>query len=156
MELINTQLKTPKLGATISLCLSSLSPSQRIESEKLFCWREGLGQCGGGATQLPWMPQCLFLLGVLKPQRGGCSQFVMLRGTSAWCCWAVCSPGEPRLEIGIHTSRSLEDLKALLWLSQLSRGRFLAEPSTPLALVHLRWREMSFALQEGEMQTFCP
>lgn len=63
------------------------------------------------------------------------------------------------LEMGIHTSRSFGDFKAFLWQSQLTRGccHLLTEPSTPLALVHLRQREMSFALQgEQTERNFCP
>lgn len=97
-----------------------------------------------------WSPPMPFL-GGYNP-KGGRSQPAR-RGTSAWCCRVPSSSGKPRLERGIQTSRSFEDLKAFLWLPQLSRGwcHFLTEPSTP----HLRQREMSFALQ-GETRNPCP
>lgn len=108
-----------------------------------------LGQSGGDGTQLPRSPPCLFLRG-LNPR--GSQPACNWRRTSTHRCWVLSSCRKPMSEMGIPTSRSSGDLKAFLWHSQLTRGccHLLTEPSTPLALVHLRQREMSLLYKESK------
>lgn len=77
--------------------------------------------------------------------KGGHSQ--LGTGERPWL-WIPSSCRKPRLEVGIHSRSSFEELEAFLWLSQLSQGWCHSQQSPGTSgLGASRQREISFVLR---------